>query len=480
MVRRASLVAAVLVGLIALSQPAIAAPAGTLRHAGRWLIDDQRRVVVLHGLGVMDYSPPSLPAAVGFGDDDAAFLAAHGFNYVRVGMNWSGIEPRPGVFDAAYARSITETVRTLAAHHIYSLLDWHQDDWGPAAAGIDGAPPWATETDGLPNLTSQFAAGYLLDPGQQHAFDNFWRNAQGPGGIGLEARYAAMLAIYGSAFRRQPYLLGYELFNEPFPGTPWPSCANPVGCPVFDQTLSAFYRRTIRALRAADRSHLIFYEPNIFFDFGANTNLRDASAGDDRTAFAFHDYCLGTGAGSALPPVPGSGPGCSVEEQLVMNEAASYASRTGAALINSEWGATADPTVLSRMTAEFDQARVSWLYWAYNGADFVPDPRKPPTGSNINGHVLDLLDRPYPQAVAGTPVSWSWDPSGRVFRLRYRIGSGPVRRELTVVWIGALHFPNGYRVHVNGANAVSRRDAPQLLLRAANGASSVEVTVTAR
>ena len=84
--------------LAALGAPAALADATLLGHHGRWIVDAEGRVRIFHGVGVMDYTPPSLPAAMGFGIKDADFLAAHGFNLVRLGMNWSGIEPRPGVF----------------------------------------------------------------------------------------------------------------------------------------------------------------------------------------------------------------------------------------------------------------------------------------------------------------------------------------------------------------------------------------------
>jgi endoglycosylceramidase len=291
-----------------------------------------------------------------------------------------------------------------------------------------------------------------------------------------------MLAKYASTFRGQPYLLGYELFNEPFPGTPWATCTNPAGCALFDAQLASFYRREIGAIRAADRTHLIFYEPNIFFDFGANTNLVNPDGGDRGTGFAFHDYCLGTGAGTAIPPIPGNGPGCAREEQLVMNDAMSYVRRTHAGLLNTEWGATSDTATITRMAAEFDSDGISWLFWSYNGPLFVRDPRKPPTGSNVNGRIVALLDRPYPRAVAGTPLGWSWDPATRRLQLRYSTsppaGVRLVPGALTEVWAGAVHYPHGYRVRASGATVASRAQAPVLLLRTRPGAPQVTVTVS--
>src|ERR1700761_6973331 len=65
-----------------LADPAVSSgPAvSPLGHAGRWLTDASGRVVVLHGLNQVYKVPPYTPSADGFGDDDAAFLEANGFN----------------------------------------------------------------------------------------------------------------------------------------------------------------------------------------------------------------------------------------------------------------------------------------------------------------------------------------------------------------------------------------------------------------
>lgn len=467
-----------MVAVLALCAPAAGADSTLLHHDGRWLVDSEGRVRVLHGVGVMNYSPPNLPAAMGFGDKDAAFLAAHGFNLVRLGMNWSGIEPEPGVFDPAYLASILSTVHSLVQHHIYTLLDWHQDDWGVAAAGVDGAPAWATLTDGLPNPDLGYGFGMFGDPAQQRAFDNFWANKAGPGGVGITDRFAAMLAHYGRAFRNEPYLLGYDTFNEPNAGSQWPSCASPAGCPVFDSQLSAWFRKVVPVLRAADPDHIIWIEPNVFFDFAANTNLQDPNGGDPDTGFDFHTYCLGDGAAAALPPVPENGPGCAVEEAMNLNDASSYQRQSGMALINSEWGATSDPQVVARQTSEFDQYMLGDVFWDYQ--NLVPDVKAQPGGKNEDASLLSALDRPYAPVIAGTPWGWGWDSASDVFTLSYsttlpdgRMGDGMS----TALYLPQLHYPRGYTVSVSGA-VVSYSSASSVELRNNPGARSVSVTVT--
>ena len=426
----------------------------------------------------MNYSPPNLPAAMGFADKDAAFLASHGFNLVRLGMNWSGIEPLPGVFDAGYLRSILSTMRALEAHHIYTLLDWHQDDWGVAANGVDGAPAWATLTDGLPNPALGYGVGMLADPAQQRAFDNFWADKTGPGGVGITDRFATMLAYYGRVFRREPYLLGYDTFNEPNAGTQWPSCVAPAGCPAFDSELSAWFRTVIPVLRGADPDHIIWIEPNVFFDFAANTNLNDPNGGDANTGFDFHTYCLGDGAANAAPPVPGNGPGCQVEETMNLNNATAYQRRSRAALINSEWGATSDPQVAERQTAEFDRYMLGDVFWDYR--NIVPNVKAQPGGTNEDSALLSALDRPFPPVVAGTPSGWNWDSTSDDFTLTYSttLPDGRSAAELrTDIYLPQLHYPHGYSVSVSGATIASS-SATSLELKNTPGARSVSLTVT--
>src|SRR5918998_2857339 len=103
----------VVLALLALASPAVAAPALPLGHAGRWVTDAQGRVVVLHGHNMVYKRPPYTPARTGFGDDDAAFLAAEGYNNVRVGVIYGAVEPVPGVYDEAYLDSIAATVAAL-------------------------------------------------------------------------------------------------------------------------------------------------------------------------------------------------------------------------------------------------------------------------------------------------------------------------------------------------------------------------------
>ena len=477
-----ALVAGALVaGACVLAPVAVAAPRLPLSHAGRWITDASGRVVILHGTNMVYKVPPYYPAAAGFGADDAAFLRSIGFNAVRVGVIWKAVEPRPGVYDDAYLAHIAQTVDTLARHGIVSLLDFHQDMYNERFQG-EGAPDWAVQDGGLPNPQFGFPGNYTFDPALQHTLDQFFSDAPGPEGVGLQTWFAGAWARVAARFRSRRSVLGYELFNEPFPGTLWETCVNPAGCPAFDAELTSLYRRAAAAIRAVDRRTLIWYEPNVLFNDGVPTHV--AALGDARAGFAFHDYCI-------TEPQTGSPAGCDTFDDMVFANAAAHVAGTGEALMMTEFGSTTDVAYLQDMVARADRDMVPWLEWSYclchsptdtGQPGIVVDPSRPPAGANLVTQTLRALVEPYPQVIAGTPLGWGFDPSTRAFTLRYstarasrrgRFGPGAI----TEVAAPGLVYGGRYRVAVAGGRVVSRRGAGILRIAACRGARAVSVTV---
>jgi len=226
-------------------------PVVPLGHDGRWFTDATGRVVMLRGMNFVEKWAPFTPAADGFDDDDAALLAANGFNWLRLGVPLEFVMPAPGRVDSAYLSSIADTVRILGRHGVYVLLDFHQDGWGPVTHG-NGMPAWATLTDGLPNPPVPFPLYYVLNPALQRAFENFWANRRGPDGVPLQTHYATAMRAVATWFARSPNVIGYEAMNEPWPGADWSSCLT--GCADLEASrLAPFYARMTAAVRSVDR-----------------------------------------------------------------------------------------------------------------------------------------------------------------------------------------------------------------------------------
>ncbi len=186
---------------------------GTLLPAttdGTYITNSDGQVLILHGVNVIDKASPYEPSAIGFSDQDAAFLAQNGVNVVRLGIDLAAVEPEPGDFNEAYLASIEQTVQTLANHGIYTILDMHQDGYSSVFAG-DGAPAWATETGGLPNLDQfGFPLNEFLDPAESNAWGAFWSNTDG-----LENDYAQMWEYVANYFNGNSDILGMEIMNSP-------------------------------------------------------------------------------------------------------------------------------------------------------------------------------------------------------------------------------------------------------------------------
>jgi endoglycosylceramidase len=480
-----------LVALTSLCASASAGPTTPLGHSGRWITDAKGRVVILHGVNMVYKRPPYYPAATGFGADDAAFLQRNGFNAVRLGVIYAGVEPSPGSYDDGYLNQIAATESTLAKHGVFSQLDFHQDMYNERFQG-EGWPDWAVQDDGLPNQPQLgFPGNYIGMPAVQHAFDHFWANSPGPGGVGLQDRYAAAWGHVASRFAADKHTVGFDLLNEPWPGTPWATCVVPTGCPAFDRgVLGPFYRRVMDRIRAVERQKLVWYEPNVLFNFGGDTNL--PSLGDSSTGFSFHIYC--TAGGGAV---------CDGFNEHVFENAEKHSAATGDALMVTEFGATDDLETIGSNIAQADRHLISWEYWHYcecqdptttgTGTQaVVVDPSQPPTGSNVKQAKLDVLSQPYPQVVAGTPTGWNFDPATRVFGLTYST-KGPggkkfarrtkkrskrsLKARQTEIFLGRSRYANGYRVSVRGGGIASKLKAGVLKIVACPRRRNVTVTV---
>jgi len=204
---------------------------------------------------------------------------------------------------------------------------------------------------------------------------------------------------------------------------------------------------------------------------------------------SFYDYCL-------VGLVSGALSTCAEVEQTVFDNADAHARATRDALVLSEYGATDDLATLRRITDFADQHMVSWQEWHYCGCDdpttsgpgdtqaLVKDPADRPRGANVFHDKLKALARAYPQAIAGTPIRFSFDPANRHFQLVYtrrRVGGqGRFDQGVSVVFLPEVQYPNGYRVQLSGGSLLSRPGGKRLFIRANPNAQRVSVSVVPR
>ena len=442
------------------------APVGSIAHVDRWLVDSTGRVVMPRGVNFVMKNAPYYPAAAGFNDDDATWIAQNGFEAVRLGFTATGLMPTPGVIDQQLLARIGQTVDVLTRHGLYVLLDLHQDGWGERAngepLGSDGFPEWMTLTRGATNTHTGFPLYYVTNPAIQAEFQSLWDNDNGPDGLPLQSQVATMFGALAAKFGSNPRVLGYDVFNEPWPGTNTGSCLSP-GCPDLDHAwLDPLYAQVNTAVRAHDRKHIVFGEPFVLFNFGPPTAM-SLPGNDARNGMSFHMY-------TATPTA----------EPTLVQHALDWAASTKGALLNTEWGATTDTAAITRQADELDGALIPWMYWSYD-EEIVPNLHETPGGTNLTPQASAII-RPHAVVIAGTPSAMHFDAATKAFDFSWsttRAGGGHFAgAAVTSVSLPPLVYPDGYTVTATNARVTSKPCASTLTLVASPHAQNVSVHVT--
>lgn len=205
-------------------------------NGGR-IVDAEGREVMLSGaninsLGEYWQFDPDMAPVFPFGEEDADRMASIGWNAVRLLITWSRVEPSPGEYDEAYLDEVETAVRLLESREIYTIIDLHQDAWdislaarededcgqeASPAIGWDGAPAWAALDKGAPRCvpSNPLINTREFSPAVLQAFLSFWEDAEGPGGVGIQTRFHAMLSHVAARFAKFDSVLGYDPMNEP-------------------------------------------------------------------------------------------------------------------------------------------------------------------------------------------------------------------------------------------------------------------------
>jgi endoglycosylceramidase len=446
-----------------------------LSRAGRWIVDTEGRVVVLHGVDIIKKVSPYYPSL--FGAQDASFLADEGFTAARIGFIWAGTEPQPGVYDDAYVHEIVDFNDLLARYGIRTLIDFHQDSWGPSVPDGDGAPAWAS-----------------LGLSADQDFEDFWDNKKAANGVGIQTQFVNMWRHVVPILDASPgatNILGFDPFNEPYPGSGYPSpCGDFSPCPAFEEgALATFYRQVIAAIRSTGDGHLIFPE-GIAQNAQKQPSLPTFS--DPQTAFNWHFYC---GASQVIPDPTGlvTNEYCDPVDASAFANMDAYIGRLGLPWIVSEFGANEADAEYAHEVDLMGARFLTWMYWMYYGpidpADtplqgIIINQNEPGSESNADQLKLDALVVPYPQAIAGTPESYAFDRSTNTMTMTYSPHAVPgahlAAGALTQIFVPRRKYPTGYTVQVSGARVVSSPTAPWVELAASPGAQLVQVKIIPR
>ncbi len=412
------------------------------------LYDQQGRYVILRGVNynvLGDYwaANPAVPPSKAYDKNDFKMMAKYGINCVRLLFSWSKLEPEKGVYDNTYIQKIKQAIEDAAENNIYVLIDMHQDAWGkyiatPAGAacdipnkGWDGAPQWATITDGESTCTPDGARESA--PAVVHAFQNFWDNTDGIQDACVNA-WAALV----KQTAKYPNVIGYDLLNEPS-----------LGYKEINQEarkLSDFYGRCTQAIRTAEKEANA-YEHAIFFEMSVNWNGQPIPfipfpdfTDDKNIVFAPHTYFeaisdqLTIEQGLDLMNVLSKmyNAGTLIGEFGFFNNPVEnaekykrYAKKEDAYFMSSTWWqwcqAPGDPHGISWDGTQYDNTSMHLIELDKNAV---------PTG-NINDFLLKILSRSKPLAIHGRPIKLESNPDDGTMLLQ----ANSTQKGTTTLWI---------------------------------------------
>jgi endoglycosylceramidase len=452
------------------STPRAEAVPGPLTVRGDRFVDADGRVVFLHGLFGVWKIPGGLPPDTdpyGFTPADADSVSAMGFDTFRLAWFWSDLEPTEGTYDTAYLAGYKALANEIERNGMFVLADFHQDMYSSVYNG-DGFPTWASPAGDTDPDPEPFPLNYFTAPTEE-AFNDLWAN-----GDGIQGAYDAAWKEVASQFVNDPMLVGYDLFNEPFPGSAVGGCLGAKGCKKVDRELiEPAETGAAQAIESVDPGHINFFEPNILFNWGEPTGLTKPPASAGTVGFSFHDQCSERASweagGGTTQPTPAQEATCLEQSEAPLKYAKSTSKRLGGAPFMTEVTAITndDPAGLECILENADKDLTSWTYGlSWDGGELQDiDPAKEA-----------VLARTYPVAVAGDPARFSFDARTGDFTLSYRSDGGTAPTVISVPT--AIHYPNGYQVKLRGGGVVtSAPDAQRLTITAPAGAR-VSVSVT--
>ncbi|MFI9402482.1 cellulase family glycosylhydrolase [Nocardia sp. NPDC052316] len=446
--------------------PAQAAPPALsqIQAEGGYLVDAQGRKVLLHGVNNVDKQAPYVEPGDGFTvtDQDAALLARHGFNTVRLGVSFAGLMPTRGVVDTAYLERLVKVIDTLAAQGIYTLLDNHQDGLSKIWGG-NGFPEWSLRARPAAWEPNPGFPLYYLMPSMNRGWDEVWDNSNG-----VLDHLGTALAALAEKVKGRTGVLGIELMNEPWPGSAFHTCF-PNGCPRFDAKYQAAMQKLTDAVRARNASIPVFWEPNVTWNETMPTNLgKNPPITSPGIVFAPHDYCIPSQLAIYLGLPEELRGVCPVQQDKTWGNIDSFTKRTGIPTLVTEFG-DGDATVLRNTLTRADERFIGWQYWHY-ASSFGPAGPKP---DPFLGDIGRDLVRTYPRATAGTPGPLTFDPATGDFAYRYT--PQPLAAP-TEIYVSDLHYPNGYEVRADGGTVTSPPGARVVTVQG-NGITPVTVYI---
>jgi len=443
----------------------------TIYTCGKSFVDDKGRQRIFSGVnyvykGVAADENGVIHYKNDLTDEVLRSLAKKGVNILRLGFTWAGIEPEMTRYNTVYLDEIKDVIKRCEKYGIYVFLDWHQDLFSYYCYRHgDGAPKWASVYSKNPHKpVFIWAEGYFFDRNVMRCFDAFWNNKE-VRGRGLRDRFCDMLKFTVGYFSDCDNIMGYDVLNEPYPGTRGGKIfRNLVTNGVLTLILSKnvnrkkalrdikngdimsalsvaddpavyhgiidgagkilekfdtgvyydFINASCEAIRSVTDRGVIFMENCYYSNLGIPCRtpavVYDSGEREKNLAFAPHGYDI-------TVDTPLTNRASPYRVDFIFDEHRRKQEKMNVPVLVGEWGGMVpggeEYPALEHLIDKFDSNLWSQTYWHY-------------FKDMADTKIMDVLCRPYPRAVAGEIKKYRFDRKNRVFDLSYT-GSSDIR-----------------------------------------------------
>ena len=382
-----------------------------------WIMDDMGRTVILKGVALGNSSkvPPHIPIWLRDKDPgNSAFSQLHdwGVNSVRMLILWEGLEPTRGTTDCEYLDLIEEMVDMAKEKGIVVILDMHQDLFSRFLCG-DGAPRWAVKEKYIEEIDCSAQWQYLsLHWSTRSAWTDFWTDKS------MQENFIRTWQEVVYRFRNKANIVGYDLLNEPMPGSFYLE-------EVETKYMRELYERLIAGIRELDKDCLIIIEPSIEGNFGVKTKLTSFDVPNIVFSPHYYNVSLLNGPGAIYDRTK------DITSKYLSDFERISKENILAPFVIGEYGMRTDrngyDNYVAHQMIEMENATVGSMYWTYfwTGRDWQDedmslvnhDGKNPliderPADTTTSGQQrchVEYFVRPYPMKTAGELIKYKFE-----------------------------------------------------------------------
>ena len=428
--------------------------------SGRF-IDEFGRERIFHGINAVYKNPPFLPvspsAAWVIDQSVLTKFKALGVNVLRVGLMYAGAMPEKGKLDSTYFDMVETFVKLCQDNGVYTLLDSHQDLFSNGIKGGDGFPAWsviqgnAREFPYPLNSTELPWALYYMTEIVNSGFGHFYNNTDN-----LQEFYAQFWSEAGKRFAQYPFMLGYELINEPWAGDVYEDILIAIPANAYKKNLQPLYDKLAAAIWSADPRHLVFFE-TVTWDFSelGVDHVPGYTANANKTVLSFHFYA---------PP--------QFDISATLSSKAVFRGKFKCGSMLTEFEAwNGNTESFQSIIYKSDEWKESWIGWMANPLALL---------TSSEGFKATFA-HPYAQIVAGSIKRMNFEPSSRKFTLVYIANPNILSNESIIFVNKDIHYQNDFVVSTTPTQGVTiqRDDSNHHLIVQHNPCiSSTYATVT--